>query len=267
LKKMCLLFFSYKTTPGYKLVIAANRDEFLQRPTASLNFIDRQKQVLAGLDLQGGGTWLGITRSGKIAALTNYRGGGRQGENTPSRGDIVSSYLHSKVAAIDFLEELQKKSSQYNGFNLLLGDGENLYYYTSQREKFIRLEPGFYGLSNHFIDTPWPKLIRGKELLRPVMVETERVDCEKIFSLLRDDRNPQDRLLPDTGVGLEWERLLGTIFIDSPEYGTRSSAVITIGYDDEAVFTEITYHRAKGRKPEIVQMSFDALLHKSCSKN
>ncbi len=250
---MCLLFLSYKTTPGYKLVVAANRDEFLQRPTAPLDFIDQEKSILAGLDLQGGGTWLGVNRVGKIAALTNYREGGRQLENAPSRGEILRSYLDSKISAVDFLDELSGKASLFNGFNLILGESDDLFYYTNRKNSYARLEPGFYGLSNHLLDTPWPKVVRGKELLKAVMVDTDLVETEKIFARLRDRHRPQDGLLPDTGIGQEWERLLSTIFIDSPGYGTRSSAVITVGDDGQAAFAETTHHHGEDRGTEVVR--------------
>lgn len=251
---MCLLFFSYKSTPGYKLVLAANRDEFLQRPAAPLGFIDKDKQILAGLDLQGGGTWLGLNRDGKFGALTNYRGGGKQVENGPTRGEIITSYLSSPITAVDFLDALGSKSLQYNGFNLILGDGNDLFYFSNQRRCYTHLEPGFYGLSNHFLDTSWPKLSRGKELLRPVMVDTALVLPEKIFDLLKDDQCPMDTELPDTGIGLEWERLLGTIFIDSPGYGTRSSAVITVRNDGQSTFSEMTHYHDGEKSSDLISM-------------
>ncbi|MBW1636051.1 MAG: NRDE family protein [Deltaproteobacteria bacterium] len=262
---MCLLFLSYKTTPGYRLVVAANRDEFLNRPAASLDFIGRDKCILAGLDLEGGGTWLGVNKEGKFAALTNYREGGTQMENAPSRGEIICSYLSSSIPGDNFLHELKKTASTYNGFNLVLGEGEELFYYTNKHNSHIRLEPGFYGLSNHLLDTPWPKLSRGKDLLRPAMVETGEVKPGEIFSLLRDQFSPPDNLLPDTGIGLEWERLLGSIFIKSPLYGTRSSAVITFKDNGQVNFAETTYLKpgaelsAQGHpfKSQVINLSFN----------
>ena len=256
---MCLLFFSYRNTPGYRLVLAANRDEFLKRPTAPLDFIDKENKILAGLDLLGGGTWLGVNRHGKIAALTNYRKKDKIPGNAPSRGNILTSYLSSKSGATEFLKNLSEKSSRYNGFSLIIGDGDNLFYFNNQQNNIKLLSPGFYGLSNHFLDTPWPKLNRGKDLLKPVMVDTDHVDPEKIFALLKDDQRPLDALLPETGVGLEWERLLGSIFIVNPEYGTRSSAVITIGYDGKTIFTEKTYDSSKKELSGTVQISYDTV--------
>jgi len=254
---MCLLFFSYRKTPGYRLVIAANRDEFLKRPTARLGFIDQENQILAGLDLLGGGTWLGVNRDGKLAALTNYRKKDKITGDAPSRGNILTSYLSSKSGGVEFLKNLSEKALQYNGFSLILGDGDDLFYFNNQQNRITLLSPGFYGLSNHFLDTPWPKLNRGKDLLKPLMVDTDHVDPEKIFALLKDDQRPPDALLPETGVGLEWEQLLGSIFIDSQEYGTRSSAVITIGYSGKTIFTERTYDSSKKEQSGTVQFSCD----------
>ncbi len=244
---MCLLFLSFKLTPGYRLVLAANRDEFLDRLTAPLHYRDEEKTILAGRDMQGGGTWLGLSKRGKIAAITNFRQGGILRSDAPSRGEIIDSYLRSDDSVEDFLAELQKKGGEYNGFNLILGGVDSLFYFTNQgvKKNPVALKPGFYGLCNHFLDSPWPKLVRGKKLLRPVMVETEIIKPATIFSLLQDSWRPEDNSLPETGVGLEWERLLGSIFIDGESYGTRSSAVITVNESGEAMFCEKTYYRNK----------------------
>jgi len=244
---MCLLFFSFKLTPGYRFVLAGNRDEFLHRPAAPLHYIDEEKTILAGRDLQGGGTWLGLSKRGQIAAITNFRKGGMVRTDAPSRGEIIDSYLRSDDTAEEFLAKLQKQGADYNGFNLILGDVNSLFYYTNQETEKnpVALKPGFYGLCNHFLDSPWPKLVRGKKLLRPVMVETEKIKPWTLFSLLKDSWQPEDDSLPETGIGLEWERLLGSIFIDGESYGTRSSAVITIKENGKTVFCEKTYCRNK----------------------
>jgi uncharacterized protein with NRDE domain len=245
---MCLLFVSYRTTPGYRLVVAANRDEFLARPTAPLGFLDQDKTILAGRDLQGGGTWLGITAGLRFAAITNYRDPAVNRPDAPSRGEILLDYLSGEMAAGQYMEILAAKALMYNGFNLILGDARELYYYSNKSEAPRLLSPGFYGLSNHLLDTPWPKVLRGKELLRPHMVETERVEPQVLLDLLADQHHPPDDQLPETGVGLEWERLLGTICIDSANYGTRSSAVITVTEAGVVEFTEKTLHRTREEK-------------------
>jgi uncharacterized protein with NRDE domain len=240
---MCLLFISYQTTPGYQLVVAANRDEFLSRPTAPLGFLDKERTILAGLDLQGGGTWLGITAQMKFAAITNFRDPAANRENVPSRGEILLKYLTGTMTAEQYIYQLAERGGQYNGFNLILGDSKNLYYYSNKLDKPQQLAPGFYGLSNQLLDVPWPKVVRGKELLRPFMVEIDQVDPLQLLSILEDGQQPPDDLLPDTGIGLEWERLLSTIFIDGAAYGTRSSAVITVAGNGNIEFVEKTIKR------------------------
>lgn len=243
---MCLLFFSYRMTPGYRLVVAANRDEFLARPTAPLAFVDPEKTLLAGLDLQGGGTWLGITAGLKFAAITNFRDPAANRADAPSRGEILMEYLRGDTGAGRYMNDLAARASRYNGFNLILGDAADLYYFSNKKGLPRKLSPGFYGLSNHLLDTGWPKVVRGKELLRPHMAETSEIDPLRLFEFLRDSACPPDDMLPDTGVGLDWERLLSPIFIDSPTYGTRSSAVITVTDGGVVTFTEKTLARSKG---------------------
>ncbi len=254
---MCLLFVSYHSTPGYRLVVAANRDEFLDRPTAPLNYLDAEQMILAGQDLEGGGTWLGITRNGRLGAITNYREPSRQLLNSPTRGEILLNYFKGNSGAGRFLEKLALKADQYNGFNLVLGDCEELYYYSNRTLKKPQLlQPGFYGLSNHLLETPWPKVTRGKELLAPHMVKTETIKPEKLMDLLGDTWRPHDSKLPDTGVPLEWERLLSSIFIDSPGYGTRSTAVITFSESGTVQFYEKTFLRSAQREIQPVLVAF-----------
>ncbi|MGW8195473.1 MAG: NRDE family protein [Desulforhopalus sp.] len=240
---MCLLFVSYKMKPGYRLVVAANRDEFLDRPTAPLDFIDPENTILAGTDLQGGGTWLGISSQLRFAAITNYRDPLPAVSSAPSRGMILIDFLRGKMAAREFIDRLVDKASRYNGFNIIVGDDKDLYYYSNRRSRPRRLKPGFYGLSNHLLDSPWPKVTRGKELLRESMVNGRVVDVDNMLKKLEDRSMVPDDKLPDTGVGLEWERLLSPIFICGENYGTRSSAVITASDDGKIRFTEKSFLR------------------------
>ena len=255
---MCLLFFSYRTTPGYRLVVAANRDEFLARPTAPLSFLNPTGTLLAGLDLQGGGTWLGITAGQKFAAITNYRDPAANRLEAPTRGRILIDYLTGDCSAGDFLQLLAASDARYNGFNLVLGDAEELFYYSNKNGAAQKLGPGFYGLSNHLLDSPWPKVVRGKALLRPFMVEIAQIDPLQLLAVLEDSHRPPDDGLPETGVGLDWERLLSPIFIDSRDYGTRSSAVITVTEAGAISFTEKTLHRTEGRiNPQFVHLTMN----------
>lgn len=245
---MCLVFFSYKTTPGYHLVVAANRDEFLARPTAPLGFFDAEQTILAGRDLQGGGTWLGITVQLRFAALTNYRNPLENRTDVPSRGEIITDYLRGNMDPGRYMQELAQRSRRYNGFNLLLGDKQDLYYHCNMATGVQKLVPGFYGLSNSLLDVPWPKVVRGKTMLYPHMVATQHVDASTLFKLLGDASRPPDDQLPNTGVGLDWERLLSSICIDGVDYGTRSSAVITVTDSGESTFYEKTRRPASGTK-------------------
>jgi uncharacterized protein with NRDE domain len=256
---MCLLFFSYQVKPGYPLVVAANRDEFLVRPTAPLGYLDRQKSLLGGRDLRAGGTWLGLTSGYRFAALTNYREEGSHHDGSRSRGEIVIGFLSGRSSPKTFVRELSGKADHYNGFNLIVGDPGSLYYFSNRGGGPHRLSPGFYGLSNHLLDTPWPKLLRGKDLLGDLLLSAESISPARLFALLADRWQPPDRELPESGVSLDWERLLGPIFIDTAEYGTRSSALITLDTAGEAVFYEKTYHRgANGLLATIAQYRFPA---------
>ena len=240
---MCLLFFSYKKSPGFSLVLAANRDEFLVRPTASLGYLDNARCILGGRDLQEGGTWLAIDRSLRFAALTNYRDPSSEKIDAVSRGEIIMKYLSGNMSSKEYIRYILREGKNYNGFNVLVGDQKELYYYSNRGPEPILLEPGYYGMSNHLLDTAWPKISRGKKLLYPYMVETSQISPDRVFEVLSDRERPADSELPDTGVGLEWERLLSSIFIESAAYGTRSSALLTIDDRRRLDFFEKTYLR------------------------
>lgn len=242
---MCIVLFSYKQMPGYYLVVAANRDEFLVRPTAPLSWWEDDAKILAGRDLQDGGTWLGVNASGKFGALTNYREMAQNNVKTVSRGEILPRYFGHPKGATHYLADLEGQRSRYRGFNIVLGDGESLVYYSnradgtaqSQRE----LQPGVYGLSNHLLDSPWPKLERGKDLFRHTLAK-HPFSVENLFQVLQDTWQPPEHSLPDTGIGPRWEKKLAPIFISSDTYGTRSSAVVTISDAGETMVCERTFH-------------------------
>lgn len=247
---MCLLLLAIDVHPAYKLILAGNRDEYYDRPTAPVSFWEEEPDVLAGKDLRSGGTWMGITKKGRIAAITNYRDPGSKKEDAPSRGLLVKDFLlGAELSTNKYLEKLRKRSHHYNGFNLVLGKIDQLYWYCNRADEIRRLEPGIYGLSNHLLDTPWPKVEKGKEGLRETLNKQDDPDPEEIFRLLYDRTVPHDGLLPDTGVGLEWERILAPIFITSPVYGTRSSSIVYIDRKDRVTFLEINHDEGpeKGR--------------------
>jgi uncharacterized protein with NRDE domain len=238
---MCLILFAYNTHPSYRLILAANRDEFYDRPSTPADFWGKHPQVLAGIDLKEKGTWLGVTREGKFAAITNYRDPASWKDQAPSRGKLVRRYLTGSSDAEKYLKKTVPQAENYNGFNLLLGDASELFVY-SNRGELQKLSAGIYGLSNHLLDTPWPKVKRGKKLLEAALMQKGEALEESLFALLMDRHVPQDSQLPDTGVNLEWERILSPMFITSPVYGTRSSTILLIGMNRRIKLMEKVYN-------------------------
>jgi len=248
---VCLILFCVEAHPTYRLILGANRDEFYERPTAPLAWWDDAAaspaapfSILGGRDRRGGGTWMGITRAGRFAALTNFRDPASNLSDAPSRGALVKNFLAGRASPQAYLADIARSGAAYNGFNLLIGDGKALYYYSNRHPgagKAIQLVlPGVHGLSNRFLDTPWPKVARGKKAMAR-LCGGGRIDPEAMLDLLADRVRAPDDLLPDTGVGMEWERILSPIFIGSPTYGTRSSSVLLIGADGKVEFVERTF--------------------------
>jgi len=223
---MCLILLAWRAHPGYPLIVAANRDEFFTRPTAPAGFWTEAPGILAGRDLEAGGTWLGVNLKQRFAALTNYREGGRQRADAPSRGTLVADFLAADSDAQTYLELLSRRAADYNGFNLFVGDGRRLAYYSNKLSEPRWLEPGIYGLSNHLLDTPWPKLSAAKTAFAGALAQLPN-PCP-FFELLADQEIVADMHLPETGALLEWERILSAIFVSSPDYGTRASTLLTI---------------------------------------
>lgn len=238
---MCLILFAWRMRPAFPLVLAANRDEFYERPSAPADFWDDASEILAGRDLQAGGTWLGITRAGRMAAVTNYRDPATLKRDAPSRGDLVSEYLRGSETPEIYLQRLAPKAAMYNGFSLLVGDAAGLFSFSNRGDQ-LRLAPGIYGLSNRLLDTPWPKVEKGKEALQAILEGSGRPSPEELLDLLADRTQPPDELLSKTGVGLEWERVLSPRFIETPVYGTRSSTVLMIGRGGKVTFVERVFN-------------------------
>lgn len=236
---MCLIVFAWKVHPDYPLVVAANRDEFRRRPAQAAHWWDDAPGVLAGRDLEAGGTWIGVTRQGRFAALTNRRDPARRAADAPSRGTLVLRALTDARAPVETLAELAADSGRYAGFNLLAGDGDSLAVHDNDSGEVRPLAPGLYGLSNARLDTPWPKLTLARARLAEALAAMP--DPEPVLALLRDDIPAPDHLLPDTGVGLEAERRLSPIFLRDAHYGTRSSAMILFGADGRASLREWTW--------------------------
>jgi len=246
---VCLILFSYRSHPAFRLILAANRDEYHARPSAPPALWNDQPNLLAGRDLVAGGTWLGITRRGKIAAITNYRDPASLKNNAPSRGRLVREYLTGERPPLEYLAEIQNKAEEYNGFNLLIGDRETLYWYSNRSGSPLKFSPGIFGISNRLLDTNWPKVVRGKEMLARIVTERDP-SPEELFRMLRDETPAADELLPSTGVTLERERMLAPIFIRDSVYGTRSSTIIFIGNDDRVLFLDRAFGADQDRAEE-----------------
>lgn len=240
---MCVIFFSYGQSPEYPLILLANRDEFYERPTAKADYWEDYSNILAGRDLVGKGTWLGVTKSGRFSAVTNYRNP-NQKKGTISRGNLVADFLKTEIPANEYLQTIKENADKYTGFNLLIGeinsDKNELFYYSNQENKIKQLEKGLYGLSNHLLNTPWRKVEKGKEVLAR-LIENKDFRKEKFFELLDDKNLADDKDLPETGIGYEREKLLSSIFIETPIYGTRCSTVLTFDGGLEIDFEEKTF--------------------------
>jgi uncharacterized protein with NRDE domain len=237
---MCLIFFSIKQHPTYKLVVAANRDEFYNRKTAAADFWKDNPNIVGGRDLEANGTWMGMTTSGKISMLTNYRDPKNINPHAPSRGQLVSDYLEQNIAPEKYLKWIESKAATYNGFNLLVGTTEEFFYLSNYKAGINKIESGLYGLSNHLLETPWPKVSRGKQKLAQLL-KTETISSQLLFEFLYDNERAPDDQLPDTGIGLERERALSSMFIKSPGYGSRCSTVILIDQENNVEFSERVY--------------------------
>ncbi len=243
---MCLILLAWQAHPNYPLVVAANRDEFFIRPTAPLHYWDDAPHVLAGRDLAAGGTWMGITRQGRFAALTNFREAGKPQVSTlaaPTRGKLVSDFLVGAMSAEDYLAELAPRADAYNGFNLLCGTLDDRLWHFSNRDSRDQPHPlaaGIYGLSNHLLDTPWPKVAQGKSDMAKALAALPQETL--LFELLHDENIHRDDQLPRTGISLEWERTLSAAFVRTPDYGTRSSSVLRLDRQGLVCFDEQTWH-------------------------
>ncbi|HEX8392389.1 MAG TPA: NRDE family protein [Longimicrobium sp.] len=238
---MCLIVLAHQAHSRYRLVVAANRDEFYARPTAPAQWWSDAPHVLAGRDLRGGGTWMGITRAGRFAAITNVRETTPVPPGAPSRGALVSGFLLGAAAAGEYAREAAERGRDHAGFNLLVGDGESLWYTSNRAPGPVRLRPGVYGLSNAALDTPWPKVVRARHAMHDALAAADGPEWNAaLWRMLADRVAAADHELPQTGVGAERERVLSSPLIVSPEYGTRASTLLTITVDGEVHLRERT---------------------------
>jgi uncharacterized protein with NRDE domain len=250
---MCLIAFAYKVHPQYPLILLANRDEFYNRPTQEAHFWVEEgfPSILAGKDLRAGGTWIGLQKNGRWAALTNFRNLKTVKENAPSRGDLVLDFLKSSIAAEAYLTILKKTASPFNDFNLLLFDGNEMLYYSNVSDTINKVKSGIHGLSNALLDTSWPKVEKiTKEL--ETAVNNNYLEKDYLFNLLsNEDKAPKEQL-PSTGLPLEIEKAMSSVFIHTPIYGTHCSTLIFIDKNNEIQFIERKFSSNKDILSEVV---------------
>jgi len=245
---MCLIAFAFDHHPRYSLVLAANRDEFLDRETESAGFWSDAPHLLAGRDCLAGGTWLGMTTGGKLAAVTNYRDPRIQVTDPPSRGILVADYLRDEnMTPADLHAHLLSRGDAYDGFNLIYGTVSELHYFTNRGGSSGPITPGIHALSNHLLDTRWPKLVEAKARLEAILQQDEPV-VDELFRAMADPAPFADELLPDTGIGPEFERFLSPIFIRGERYATRSTTVLLVSRSGEVTFCELN-HDTPGLTP------------------
>ncbi len=226
---MCLIVLNWQPGAETSLQVWANRDEFRARPAQATAFWPEAPQVLAGRDELAGGTWMGVTRHGRFAAITNFRDP-QQSAGSRSRGQLVADFLTGQQSAAEYAQQVQASGQDYTGFSLLIADADTLYFVSNRLQQPQALVPGWYGLSNALLDSPWPKLQCLKSLAQGLVADAVRADdAEAHLALLKNNQPADDAELPDTGVGLMMERLLSSICIDGETYGTRNSTWLSVG--------------------------------------
>lgn len=237
---MCLIVFAWQILPSSPLIAAANRDEFYARPTAPARWWDDHPHIYAGRDLLERGTWMGITRDGRFAAVTNVRSAAPRSTEALSRGLLVADYLASDTSPADYIAAIAAESGRFNEFNLLVGNSRELIWFTNAQTDDERngklLSPGIYGLCNGALDSPWPKVVRTKAQFASLLCQGAPEDA--YFEMLTDTTKASDCRLPKTGMPIEWERTLSSVYIETPEYGTRASTIVHLHAQDGAVLKE-----------------------------
>ncbi len=237
---MCVIFFAFRSVKTHPLILIGNRDEFYKRRSGPAEFWNDHPDIYGGRDLERGGTWLGVTRSGRFATVTNYRDPSAP-RGSRSRGELAANFLRSDQSAADYLDDLVQRSGNYSGFNLLVGEisisRKEMFYYSNRGTGPRQLTPGIYGLSNHLLDTPWPKVVKGKDRFEE-LVRSGNLSDDELFSILSDATLAEDEDLPSTGLSYEAEKAVSAIFIKTPGYGTRCSTVLRFGRSAKWSFDE-----------------------------
>lgn len=241
---MCLLVIGWNAHPRFRLVLAGNRDEFHDRPAAPLAWWNDGPPLLAGRDLRASGTWLALGRDGRFGVVTNFRDFEPPPDGAPSRGGLLPRFLRGVVSPARYLEGLHGSAGSYGGFNLLLGDAGAVHYWSNRGEAAPRaLAPGIYGLSNQWLDTPWPKLTRTRTRFAALLAETD-VRAAALFDLLGDRSAAEDAELPHTGLPADWERALSAPFVVHDRYGTRCATVVLVEHDGRTIVHERRFDAA-----------------------
>jgi len=237
---MCLIVFSYKNHSKYPFIFAGNRDEFYSRPTRTAHFWDTKPQILAGKDLKAGGTWLGISKTGEFAALTNYRDLNHPRNREKSRGELIPYILTTSEPEKQAVKNIISNGDQYDGFNMIAGNTDKLFYLSNIRESYEPIKPGVYGLSNAFLDTPWPKTEQSKKDFSNAILGNNP-DEEAIFRFLKNPKTYPSDQLPNTGLTPEMEKAISPVFIETDKYGTRCSTLLMIDNNGQVTFIERTF--------------------------
>lgn len=255
---MCLIFIAHRQHPDYPLVIAANRDEFYERPTRPMHWQDNGR-LLAGKDLSAGGTWLGLSKTGRFAAVTNYREPQASQPAASSRGHIPLDFLRSDLSITDFAEQLRQHQNDYAGFNLVFGSLKPpylLYHFSNRNDVLAPLDNGIFGLSNALLDSPWPKIDQARPQIDRLMQKPPKT--EDWFEIMADKHMASMEELPETGIGSEAEKLMSPRFIHTPGYGTRSTSLIMIGRSQPIVVHERNYnHHAEVESTQRFELTID----------
>jgi uncharacterized protein with NRDE domain len=243
---MCLITFAWQCHEEYPLIVLANRDEFYKRPTQPADYWVDHPHVLAGRDLEAGGTWMGVSKQGRWTALTNYRDPQNILANAPSRGELTTNFLTSDLSSDEYLSSVKNSGKVYNGFNLLVGDSKDLHYYNNVNNKMSLVSPGVHALSNGLLNTPWPKVESAKNKLDRNLKD-DNLDIDLLLQQMLDAEIAEDDQLPSTGVPYEWEKALSAMFISSPEYGTSITTVLRLSRTGVLDFVEHS-HPVNGKQ-------------------
>lgn len=254
---MCLIAIAWRVRADVPLVVAANRDEWRDRPAEPAHWWADRPAILAGRDLKAGGTWLGISRDGRFAAVTNFRDPSDRRSTARSRGELVADFLAGAIDPGAYVEDVARRAHEYNAFNLLVADDTTLWYFGSREGPPRPVAPGVHALSNHVLDEPWPKVIHARRAMESAMREGD--PAPRLFEMLSDATLARDEHLPRTGVPLDWERRLSPALITGEDYGTRNSTVVT----REAGAAPMLEEWTRGAAGEVLLVSRDGKIERT----